>query len=545
MAWSAAVKKLQLGEAWNEDTMKARQIFTPFGRVSRSAHSFILCLVLAGAAKLAPSLPAADEPQVKVQPAPIPRESRPALSFAPIVKKAASSVVTIYSTKTIKDGSQNPLLNDPFFRRFFGLEEDEDGNTRRPRLRHEQSLGSGVIVSPDGYILSNYHVVEGADEVKVGLPNGQGDVTAKVIGTDPPTDIAVLKVSGTNLTAITMTDSDNVQVGDVVLAMGNPFGVGQTVTMGIVSALGRGGFGVVDYEDFIQTDASINPGNSGGPLLDTEGRLVGINTFILSGSGGSMGIGFAVPINMARYVMERINQEGRVVRGYLGVYVQPVTRELAKAFNLADQSGALLGGVSPGTPAGRAGLKEGDVIVEFNGKKVADSRHLRLMVAETRPNTKANVKLLREGKEVVTSVTIGELPPEHAAAPGPRGRGATPKGDALSLEGVEVGDLDGRIRQQFGIPSDVVGALVMNVDPGTPAFDAGLRPGDVILEMNRQKVHNAREAIQLSRKIKDRALLRVWSKSGSRFLVFETGRKPKESSSNGDTNGTNDGNEQE
>jgi len=342
-----------------------------------------------------------------------------------------------------------------------------------------------------------------------------------------------------------MTDSDNVQVGDVVLGMGNPFGVGQTVTMGIVSALGRGCFGVVDYEDFIQTDASINPGNSGVPLLDTEGRLVGINTFILSGSGGSMGIGFAVPINMARYVMERINQEGRVVRGYLGVYVQPVTRELAKAFNLADQSGALLGGVSPGTPAGRAGLKEGDVIVEFNGKKVADSRHLRLMVAETRPNTKANVKLLREGKEVVTSVTIGELPPEHAAAPGPRGRGATPKGDALSLEGVEVGDLDGRIRQQFGIPSDVVGALVMNVDPGTPAFDAGLRPGDVILEMNRQKVHNAREAIQLSRKIKDRALLRVWSKSGSRFLVFETGRKPKESSSNGDTNGTNDGNEQE
>src|SRR5204863_3819966 len=185
----------------------------------------------------------------------------------------------------------------------------DDSSNRRPHIHQEQSLGSGVIVSVDGYILSNYHVVEGADEVKVGLPDGRGDVMAKVIGTDPATDVAVLKVPVTNLTAVTMTDSDNVQVGDVVLAAGNPFGVGQTVTMGIVSALGRGGFGVVDYEDFIQTDASINPGNSGGPLLDTEGRLVGINTFILSGSGGSMGIGFAVPVNMARYVMERINQE--------------------------------------------------------------------------------------------------------------------------------------------------------------------------------------------------------------------------------------------
>src|SRR6185369_1436144 len=419
---------------------------------------------------------AAEAIKIEVQPAPIPRDSRPALSFANAVKKVAPSVVSIYSTKRARENPHNPLLNDPFFRRFFGMEDEGEPTNRRPRLRQEQSLGSGVIVSADGYILSNCHVIEGADEVKVGLPDGQGDVLGKVVGLDPATDIAVLKVPATDLTPITMTDSDNVQVGDVVLAVGDPFGVGQTVTMGIVSALGRGGFGVVDYEDFIQTDASINPGNSGGPLVDTEGRLVGINTFILSGSGGSMGIGFAVPINMARYVMERINQEGRVVRGYLGVYVQPVTRELAKAFNLADQSGALLGGVSPGTPAGRAGLKEGDVIVEFNGKKVADSRHLRLMVAETRPNTKANVKLLREGKEVVTSVTIGELPPEHAAAPGPRGRGATPKGDALSLEGVEVGDLDGRIRQQFGIPSDVVGALVMNVDPGTPAFDAGLRP---------------------------------------------------------------------
>jgi len=336
----------------------------------------LLPLVAAGGKLTVPGAHPADDPKIDLQPAPIPRESRPALSFAPIVKKVSSSVVTIYSTKKIKDNARNPLLADPLLRRFFGLEEDdEDSATRHPHIHQEQSLGSGVIVSADGYILSNYHVVEGADEVKVGLPDGRGDVMAKVIGTDPATDVAVLKVPVTNLTPVTMTDSDNVQVGDVVLAAGNPFGVGQTVTMGIVSALGRGGFGVVDYEDFIQTDASINPGNSGGPLIDTEGRLVGINTFILSGSGGSMGIGFAVPVNMARYVMDRINQDGKVVRGYLGVYVQPVTAELAKAFNLADQSGALLGGVSPGTLAARAGLKEGDVITRFDGKKLADSRH--------------------------------------------------------------------------------------------------------------------------------------------------------------------------
>jgi len=474
-----------------------------------------------------PGSQAAEEPKVQVQPAPVTRDSRPALSFAAVVKKVAPSVVTIYSTKTVRENSHNPLLNDPFFRRFFGLEDEDGSNNRRPHIRQEQSLGSGVIVSPEGYILSNYHVVEGADEVKIGLPNGRGDVMAKVIGTDPPTDVAVLKVSATNLTAITMTDSDNVQVGDVVLAVGNPFGVGQTVTMGIVSALGRGGFGVVDYEDYIQTDASINPGNSGGPLVDTEGRLVGINTFILSGSGGSMGIGFAVPINIGRYVMDRINKEGRVVRGYLGVYVQPVTAELRKAFNLQEQTGALVGGVPPGTPAARAELKEGDVITEFNGKKVTDSRHLRLMVAQTRPKTKVDLKFLRDDKEMTSTVTLGELTPDQAAAaPGPRSRGgAVPKGDSLSLDGVDVSDLDSRIRQQLSIPPDLAGALVISVESGTSAYEAGLRPGDVILEINRQKVRNAREAIQLSRNIKDRALLRVWSKTGSRFVVVEAGKK--------------------
>src|SRR5688572_7651249 len=304
-------------------------------------------------------------PRLNIQTNALPRSDAVPASFAPIVRKVGPSVVTIYSTRTLQsDPRSNPLLNDPFFRRFFGMEEDENGGSRRgrPRPRQEQGMGSGVIVSSDGYILSNNHVVEEADEVTVGFVEGGPRMKAKVIGTDPQTDISVLKVEGTNLPALTITDSSNLQVGDLVLAVGNPFGVGQTVTMGIVSAVGRGGFGIVDYEDFIQTDASINPGNSGGPLVDAQGRLVGINTAILSGAGGNIGIGFSVPINMARGVMERIIEHGKVVRGFLGVKIQPVTPELASEFNLPTQSGALVGDVTPNSPAGRAGLLAGDVI---------------------------------------------------------------------------------------------------------------------------------------------------------------------------------------
>ncbi len=246
--------------------------------------------------------------ELTIQDTPINRDLKAATSVAPVVKKVAPSVVNIYSTVTVQE-RPNPLFNDPFFRRFFG---GEYGGQTQPRTRREQSLGSGVIVSPDGYILTANHVVEGADKVKVALASGEKEFDAKIIGTDPATDTAVLKVDGKNLPAITIADSDKLEVGDVVLAVGNPFGVGQTVTMGIVSALGRGGFGINNYENFIQTDAAINPGNSGGPLVDAEGRLVGINTWIISRSGGFQGLGFAVPINMARYVMERLISDGKV-----------------------------------------------------------------------------------------------------------------------------------------------------------------------------------------------------------------------------------------
>src|ERR1051325_1800946 len=327
----------------------------------------------------------ATPPQIKYQKEPLSRDVLARTSFAPVVKRVAPSVVTIYSTKNVENRFRNsPLFDDPFFRRFFGFgdgdEENGDeptppprGGRRRPggggggggrgggRQFQEQSLGSGVIVSSDGYILSNNHVVEGADEVKVSLGEGRADLVAKVIGTDPPTDISVLKVDAKDLTPVTITDSANLQVGDTVLAVGNPFGVGQTVTMGIVSAVGRGGFGIVDYEDFIQTDASINPGNSGGALVDVEGRLIGVNTAIISGTGANMGIAFAVPANMARSVMDRIIKDGRVIRGFLGVGIQPVTPELAQMFNLPNQSGALVSEVRPKTPAAQAGIEAGDV----------------------------------------------------------------------------------------------------------------------------------------------------------------------------------------
>jgi serine protease Do len=286
-----------------------------------------------------------------------------------------------------------------------------------PRERREQSLGSGVIASQEGYILTNNHVVQGADEIKVALPDGRTVLDAKIVGTDPPTDVAVIKVEGQKLLAVNLGNSDQLEVGDVVLAIGDPFGVGQTVTMGIVSAKDRSGVGIVDYEDFIQTDASINPGNSGGALVDIDGRMVGINTAILSRTGGNQGIGFAVPVNLARYVMERIILEGKVRRGYLGVKVQALTPELAKQLNLSGQTGALVGEVTPNSPAEKAGLKPGDVVIEFDGKAVSDSRHLRLMVAEKAPGSKVSVKVLRDGKQHTFTVELGELPSEEMFQP--------------------------------------------------------------------------------------------------------------------------------
>jgi serine protease Do len=478
-------------------------------------------------------------PRLNIQEAPINRDGRAPVSFAPVAKKVAPSVVNIYSTLTIKE-RPNQLFNDPFFRHFFG---DEFGPEAQPRERKAESLGSGVIVSPEGYILTASHVVEGAEAVKVALSSGEKEFDAKIIGTDPPTDLAVLKLNiNKPLPALPIADSDKLEVGDIVLAVGNPFAVGQTLTMGIVSALGRGGFGINPggYENFIQTDAAINPGNSGGALVDAEGRLVGINTAILSRSGGFQGVGFAVPINMARFVMERLIVSGKVTRGYLGVGIQPLTPELAKQFGLPDESsGVLIGEVPPEGAAAKAGVQEGDVVTEFAGKKVTDPRSLQLLVAQTPPGSRVTFRVWhtapgRRPVEKVLSATLGELP--QRALTGNKRNGSQPGGQQNmdALDGVEVSDLDGAARRQFDIPRAVRGALVVNVDPNSAAAEKGLRPGDVIVEIDRQAVRGADEAVALSEKAKgaENVLLRVWSRSeegagATRWMVVPNSKAAK------------------
>jgi serine protease Do len=456
-------------------------------------------------------------PQIKFDDTPLPAEARPAISFKAVVQKVAPSVVNIYTAKTIREQPAfAPFFDDPLFRQFFGVPFESV-----PRERRERSLGSGVIVTEDGYILTNNHVVEGADEIKVALADDKTEYDAKLIGTDPQTDLAVIKIEGRRFPAITITDSDKVEVGDIVLAIGNPFGVGQTVTMGIVSAKSRGGMGIVDFEDFIQTDASINPGNSGGALVDVAGRLVGINQSIISSSprGGNVGIGFSVPSNLARYVLERLIAEGKVTRGYLGVMIQPVTPELAQEFRLPDSNGALVSEVTPDSPAAKAGLKIGDVIVEFNGRKVSDSRQLRLMIAQTPPDTEVTLRVLRDGTPKTVKVKLAELP-GAAASEGRPGSLRRPKQPDL-LDGVVVDDLTPRSRRAFNIPEEVQGALIVQVAPNSPAAAAGLQPGDVILEINRRRVGSAEEAVRASQDVKgERVLLRVWSRGGSRYVVI-------------------------
>jgi len=451
---------------------------------------------------------------------PLTRQLGSGNSFAPVVQKVAPGVVKVFTTTKVRNMSYRGAPGgdmDEFMRRFFG---DPFGG-RAPRrnfdVPRQQGIGSGVIVTKDGYILTNNHVVDGADEVKVGLQDGR-EFTAKVVGRDPKTDVAVLKIAGDDLPAVTMADSDKVEVGDVVLAVGNPFGIGQTVTTGIVSATGRGGAIGLDYEDFIQTDAAINPGNSGGALVDAEGRLIGINTAILSRSGGNQGIGFAIPSNMARDVMSSLVKDGHVTRGYVGVMIQDITPALAEEFQLEQNQGALVSEVSPSSPAEKAGLKSGDIIVDFNGKKVNDSRHLKLEVARVAPGKSVPVTVLRDGNTKKLQITVKELPgSEHVAKNDNSG-----PGDTGTLNGVGVADLDQQARQQFRIPAHVRGAMVTEVDPNSASAEAGLRPGDVIQEINRKPVKNAEEAVQMTENTDaKRSLLRVWRDGGSRFVVVD------------------------
>lgn len=478
-------------------------------------------VILAGSAVAFTQKPKAEQfNPPPVDQTPIPRELGGHTSFAPVVKKVAPGVVKIVTTTKARNASFNGAPGgemDDMLRRFFGDQFQWRGPRRNMEIPRQQGLGSGVIVTKDGYILTNNHVVDGADEVKVALQDGR-EFNAKVIGRDPKSDVAVIKIDAKDLPAVPMADSDKVEVGDVVLAIGNPFGIGQTVTTGIVSATGRAGTLGLDYEDFIQTDAAINPGNSGGALVDAEGRLIGINTAILSRSGGNQGIGFAIPTSLARDVMENLIKDGRVTRGYLGIMIQNVTPALAKEFNLKDTRGALVGDVTPKSPAEKAGLKSGDIILNFNGKQVTDSTHLKLEVARAKPGETVPVKVLRDGSAKTFEVAVKELPGSEPMAKNKDGQ----SDDNGTLNGVGVADLDNGARQQFRVPSQVNGVVVTDVDPNSVSAEAGLQPGDVIQEINRKPVRSAEEAVKLTENVKDKTtLLRVWRDGGSRWVVVD------------------------
>lgn len=336
----------------------------------------------------------------------VPRQQGP-ISYAQAVRQAAPSVVNIYTTKVIQQ-QLHPFLNDPFFRHFFG----EEQLPRQQRM--QSSLGSGVLVSSEGYLLTNHHVVKDADEIRVALRDGR-ETFARVIGSDAESDLAVLKIELDNLPAINLASSDTLEVGDVVLAIGNPFGVGQTVTQGIVSALGRSSLGINTYEDFIQTDAAINPGNSGGALVNPYGQLLGINTAIFSRSGGSQGIGFAIPSNLAREIMLDLINEGFVVRGWLGIEVQELTSSLAASLNLDPATqGLIIAGLQRNGPAHRAGMQPGDLLLRINGQPVISARETINYIARLRPDTQANLEILREGQTKELSATIQQRPPQSS-----------------------------------------------------------------------------------------------------------------------------------
>src|SRR5438876_1851981 len=477
--------------------------------ILRSSVLWVVTVVcaLAGAHSVAAQEPARMQPGVIT-------------TFAPIVEKVAPSVVTVFTTQTVSRGQSTFPFSDDALRQFFGgqLPQTQGKQTL-------QGLGSGVIVSPDGYILTANHVVSGAEEIMIGLGNELRKFKAKKIGTDPGTDVALLKIDENNLPAVNFADSDKARAGDIVLAIGNPFGLRQTVTMGIISAVGRGGMGIVDYENFIQTDAAINMGNSGGALVDIEGRLLGINTAIFSRSGGNQGIGFAIPANLAREVMQSLRDKGRVVRGYIGTSVQSLTPEIADAMKLKGQlNGALVAELEPNSPAAKVGIKTGDVITAVNGKRVNDPRELRLMIGSMAPGTKAHMEINREGQTKTFDVQLGEMPP-----------GAADEGTETSSEetaqpekttvfgGVAVATITEDIRTALNLPKDVQGAVIADIDADSPAAKSGIREGDVIQEVNKQPVKSAKDLLAISKKLKpnEKVLMRVYSQGRSGYVALE------------------------
>ncbi len=425
------------------------------------------------------------------------------MSIPELVKKVKPAVVNISTTTIVKfrrPTFRSPFGRDPFeefFEEFFG---------KIPREQKRRSLGSGFIVSEDGYILTNNHVVERADEITVRLYD-ETEYEAEIVGTDPKTDIALIKINADRkLPHVVLGDSDALQVGEWVVAIGNPFGLEHTVTAGIVSAKGRV-IGSGPYDDFIQTDASINPGNSGGPLFNLKGEVVGINTAIVQ---GGQGIGFAIPINMAKQIFDQLKEKGRVIRGWLGVYIQKLTPEMAKSLDLPVRKGVIVTKVIEDSPAEKGGLKEGDVIVEYNGKAVKDAHQLPAMVAATSPGTKVKIKVLRDGKEKVLKVKIGELPEEESL---------TRKTDVIGELGLAVQDITDEIARHLGI-EDREGVIVTGVEPGSPADEAGIRDRDIIRQVNRMGIKDIDEFRSALRKLRsEKSILLLIERGARRMFV--------------------------
>jgi serine protease Do len=493
-----------------------------------------------GGDKSSPADKPVNRPPLKLQidTNPINRDAPDHVSYAPIVKKTAASVVFVYSSKKVRRPDMSQFFNDPMFRRFFDVPEHRglpdrgnrgDGGSGRQTPKEqapeqtEQGLGSGVVISADGYVLTNNHVVEGADEVQISIGESPKKFAAKVIGRDALADIAVLKIEPTGkLVPATFGDSDQLQVGDVVLAIGNPFGIGQSVSRGIVSALSRGQLGIETLEDFIQTDAAINPGNSGGALIDSEGRVIGINTAILSQSGGFAGVGLAIPINLVRHVAEQIVNKGRVERGYLGVSTQEITEDIGAQFGT--ERGALVSEVNPDTPAEKAGLKAGDVITKINDTEIRDQRQLQLVVTQLAPGSDVKIEYLRDGKPATATAKLGLRP--NRTGENDRSEDRPEGQDVGVLNGVGVGEITPQIRDELHIPNRIQGAIITNIDANSPSAQQGLREGDVILQLDKHPVHNADEAVKLSEEIKGpKVMVLIWRAGGTSFVVIDESKK--------------------
>ncbi|HQG31121.1 MAG TPA: DegQ family serine endoprotease [Deltaproteobacteria bacterium] len=442
-------------------------------------------------------------------------------AFASVAKQVSPAVVFIKIEKSVK---ANPFMgptlpfNDEFFRRFFGQPMPGPGDKQPQRPQQEQKRmiqgqGSGFIISADGYILTNNHVVGSADKVYVKLLDGR-EFTAKTVGTDPATDVAVIKIDAKNLPVLPLGDSDKLDVGEWVLALGNPFGLSHTLTAGIVSAKGRSHVGIADYEDFIQTDAAINPGNSGGPLIDLEGKVIGINTAIYSQSGGSMGIGFAIPVNLAKGVYTQLIEHGSVERGYVGIMIQEITPELAKSFKLKDTNGVLVAQVMPDTPGAKAGLKQGDVIVKLNGEPVDEIGPFRNKIAMMKPGTTVKLGVIRDGAMKTFSVKIEKMPAKNAAA------AAAPQ-DSIGKAGITVTNLTKELAEKYGYQNEN-GVVVTQVDPDSSAARAGIAPGMLIQEVNRKEIKNTKDfEAAIGKKTDKPILMLVKNQQGSRYIALD------------------------